>query len=120
MKRIVYLIIVIVSNTVWSQTDANLNFPPPDNPVEIKVEKAADRITIDGELIEPSWQNAAIIDDFFRREPRQGGDIKYKTQVRFLYDDKNLYVSAICSDSCLLYTSPSPRDGATARMPSSA
>ena len=27
---------------------------------------------------------------------------------------------AIGSDGCLLYTSPSPRDGATSRMPSSA
>ena len=30
------------------------------------------------------------------------------------------YAAAVDSGACLLYTSPSPRDGATSRMPSSA
>ena len=34
------------------------------------------------------------------------------TQIEFDFDD--------ALDACLLYTSPSPRDGATSRMPSSA
>ena len=33
---------------------------------------------------------------------------------------KHQYVSVDTSDSCLLYTSPSPRDLSTSRMPSSA
>ncbi len=37
--------------------------------------------------------------DFFRREPRQGGHIKFTTEVKFLYDDKNLYVGVFCADS---------------------
>ena len=39
-------------------------------------------------------------------------------------DLKSFYASVECVDRhldpCLLYTSPSPRDGATSRMPSSA
>ncbi|WP_373519561.1 DUF5916 domain-containing protein, partial [Pricia sp.] len=34
-----------------------------------------------------------------RFEPNQGGKYRYKTEVRFLYDDKNLYVGAYCKDS---------------------
>ena len=42
---------------------------------------------------------AIPITDFFRMEPRQGGKYKYKTEVRILFDDKNLYVGAFCEDS---------------------
>ena len=38
-------------------------------------------------------------------------------------DDKMSYIDAIvhfCDQNCLLYTSPSPRDLSTSRMPSSA
>ena len=39
----------------------------------------------------------------------------------FKYDDQNFYLSSINSmNSCLLYTSPSPRDVEESRMPSSA
>ena len=36
------------------------------------------------------------------------------------YDDVNLDSSVYYTGSCLLYTSPSPRDGLLSRMPSSA
>ncbi len=98
MKRAIVLFLMLTSIGVLGQDDAS-NFQPPENPVEIQVERAKGEITVDGVLDEPDWQGLEIIDDFFRREPRQGGAIKYKTQVRFLYDDKNLYVSALCLDS---------------------
>ncbi len=99
MKRIIGLLLILISGALWSQNDDTGNFPPPDYPVEIQVKKASGKITLDGIPNEPSWEAVEVIDDFFRREPRQGGDIKYKTQVRFLYDDKNLYVAAHCIDS---------------------
>ena len=98
MKRIVY-ILFFFTGICAAQDEDNANFAPPDNPVEIQVNRAQGPITVDGKLDEPSWQGLEIVDDFFRREPRQGGEIKYKTEVRFLYDDKNLYVAAFCADS---------------------
>ena len=38
----------------------------------------------------------------------------------YLVWEKDGIVAGYCALSCLLYTSPSPRDGATSRMPSSA
>ena len=38
----------------------------------------------------------------------------------FLLDDNNDLISLSCVQTCLLYTSPSPRDGLLSRMPSSA
>ncbi|MEM9648910.1 MAG: DUF5916 domain-containing protein [Bacteroidota bacterium] len=75
------------------------NFPPPEVPMEIPVSKAGTTIVVDGLLDETDWEKAQIVDDFFRIEPRQGGEITYKTLVRFLFDDKNLYVGAFCKDS---------------------
>ncbi|MEM6265549.1 MAG: DUF5916 domain-containing protein [Bacteroidota bacterium] len=79
--------------------DPNDNFPPPQDPPTIQAARVEGKINLDGALDEPDWQNAQVITDFFRREPRQGGEIRYETQVRILYDDKNLYVGAFCKDS---------------------
>ncbi len=78
---------------------ADLDFAPSENPPVIQVSRALQEIEIDGQLLEDDWREAPAIRDFFRREPRQGGDIRYPTTVRFLYDDKYLYVGAFCRDS---------------------
>ncbi len=79
------------------ETDAN--FPPPENPPEVRAIKSSTPIKVDGKLDEASWQLAPWVTDFFRREPRQGGPIKYATKVRVLYDDKYLYIGAFCQDT---------------------
>ncbi|WP_420399495.1 DUF5916 domain-containing protein [Flagellimonas sp.] len=84
---------------IQAQEENAENFPPLEVPLEISVSRAASPIQVDGRLDEPSWDKAELVDDFFRREPRQGGKITYKTLVKFLYDDKNLYISAFCKDS---------------------
>ena len=99
MRSLIFFLFFLSHCIVMAQEEEANTFPPPDNPIEIVVQKTNETIRIDGKLDETSWKNAKVVDDFFRREPRQGGDIKYKTQVRFLYDKKNLYVSAICIDS---------------------
>ncbi|MEM6633573.1 MAG: DUF5916 domain-containing protein [Bacteroidota bacterium] len=75
------------------------NFPPPEKPLEIFAVRALSPIKIDGLLDDSDWERAIPAIDFFRREPRQGGPIKYETEVRVLFDDKNLYIGAFCVDS---------------------
>ncbi|WP_157638260.1 DUF5916 domain-containing protein [Flexithrix dorotheae] len=75
------------------------NFPPSEVPVEIKAIKTDKKISVDGKLNEAQWEKAPVVSDFFRTEPRQGGAIRYKTKVKFLFDDKYLYVGAFCIDS---------------------
>ncbi len=100
MKKIIFILVfnTWIIHLLFSQ-DENSNFPPPQNPFEIAVKKASTKITVDGILSEEDWESSISISDFFRVEPRQGGAIRYKTIVRFLYDDKNLYISAVCHDS---------------------
>ena len=55
-----------------------------------------------------------VLDDFDSTDLYSGNDI-FQTQVRCRYVSIALRISF-----CLLYTSPSPRDLSTSRMPSSA
>ena len=47
-----------------------------------------------------------------------GGEIRGYTEM--LNDARDMAISRMVSSACLLYTSPSPRDGRISRMPSSA
>nr|WP_298922901.1 DUF5916 domain-containing protein [uncultured Allomuricauda sp.] len=98
MKQTILSILTLLISLSLSAQDTD-NFPPSDIPIEIDVSKTVGEIKIDGRLDDTDWEQADRTTDFFRREPRQGGALKYKTEVRFLYDDKNLYIGAFCSDS---------------------
>ncbi len=82
---------------LWAQQDEN--FPPPEEQPEIEALSTTTAIVVDGRLNEGDWSRGKAVSNFFRREPRQGGSIKYDTEVKFLYDDKNLYIGAWCKDS---------------------
>jgi Domain of unknown function (DUF5916)/Carbohydrate family 9 binding domain-like len=58
-----------------------------------------ERIAIDGRLDEPAWQRAEPATDFTQWEPHPEMPASERTEVRFLYDDDNLYVGARCWDS---------------------
>jgi len=93
------LIILLLTTYGLKAQDSNGNFVPPENPKEVKAIRANSGIRIDGKLDEADWQRAVPISDFFRIEPRQGGDYNYQTEVRVLFDDKYLYIGAHCKDS---------------------
>jgi len=61
--------------------------------------RIAEAITLDGRLDEPAWQQAAPGTDFIQKFPDNGAPSTERTEVRFLYDDDNLYVGFICFDS---------------------
>ncbi len=94
----IWILVFLAFAKAYSQ-EADPNFPPPENPVTISAARATVDIKIDGKLDEAAWENAEVVTDFFRTEPYQGGEYKYDTEVRFLYDDKNIYIGAFCKDS---------------------
>ncbi|MEW6655199.1 MAG: DUF5916 domain-containing protein, partial [Bacteroidota bacterium] len=55
-------------------------------------------INLDGYINEPAWLNAFPISDFLQQEPVPGSSPSFKTEVRVLYDDKNIYLSVMCFD----------------------
>ncbi|MBV6644048.1 MAG: carbohydrate binding family 9 domain-containing protein [Cyclobacteriaceae bacterium] len=90
-------LVLTCSQVLWSQEDQN--FSPPDKAPTVTAQKVQEAIKVDGILDESSWQRAEVITEFFRMEPRQGGDYLHDTEVRLIYDEKNLYVGAFCNDS---------------------
>ncbi|MEM6768757.1 MAG: DUF5916 domain-containing protein [Bacteroidota bacterium] len=96
-KGLILLVGIVFSSYLFSQESEN--FPPPETAPAIYAQEATGEIKIDGKLTEASWQVAQVTTDFFRMEPRQGGSYLYDTEVKILFDEKNLYVGAFCKDS---------------------
>jgi hypothetical protein len=56
-------------------------------------------IQLDGRLSEDVWGEATPAAGFVQFEPREGEPATERTEVRILFDDKNLYIGANCLDS---------------------
>jgi hypothetical protein len=56
--------------------------------------RAASAPVLDGKTDDPAWQNAQVIDKFLEYEPKPGAETRFKTEVRVIHDEKNLYVLA--------------------------
>jgi hypothetical protein len=93
------LVILLSIHTLQAQEGTDTNFPPPEIPSEIKATKITGKITLDGLLDEPQWQEAQAVTKFFKVEPVQGEAIKNPTTVRVLFDEKNLYIGVFAEDS---------------------
>ncbi len=65
----------------------------------IEANRINEKMTIDGRLNEPAWSKAEKVADFVQLRPIPGVKPKKETEVQILYDDKALYVSAICYDN---------------------
>jgi hypothetical protein len=74
---------------------------PQDNigPRRIQVVRVSDAIKIDGLLNEPVWSMAEPATDFREETPTEGAPASEKTEVRVLYDDKNLYLGIRAFDA---------------------
>ncbi|MEL6122843.1 MAG: DUF5916 domain-containing protein, partial [Bacteroidota bacterium] len=94
----VIVVVLCVPFASLAQSDQE-NFEPPVDPPIVRASRVSEGMTIDGTLDEKAWSTAEVISDFYRMEPRQGGQSKHQTEVRILFDDQNLYIGAICIDS---------------------
>ncbi|MCM2334582.1 MAG: hypothetical protein NDI82_11635, partial [Anaeromyxobacteraceae bacterium] len=56
-------------------------------------------LEIDGRLEEPAWDAAPSHDGFVQLFPDEGRPPSERTEVRVLYDDRNLYVGVHAHDS---------------------
>ena len=65
----------------------------------VRLEPEWSRIVVDGVLAEPVWQRATAATGFRQREPLEGSAATELTEVRILYDDRNLYVGILAHDS---------------------
>ncbi|MCP5117509.1 MAG: carbohydrate binding family 9 domain-containing protein, partial [bacterium] len=54
---------------------------------------------LDGVIDEPAWNDSQPATDFTQQEPNEGQPASEQTEVRFAFDDDNLYIGIICFDS---------------------
>ena len=70
-------------------------------PMEYQAEayRTYQSIEIDGEFSEEDWQNAKTITRLIQYEPAEGELISQPTEIRILYDAKEIYFGFTCFDS---------------------
>ena len=68
-------------------------------PRRIKALRVTDEIKVDGLLNEPAWSLAQPATDFRQERPNGGEPASERTEVRALFDDKNLYFGIRAFDS---------------------
>jgi len=66
-------------------------------PKRIVIPKLQGNLEIDGDLREPVWAKAAVLNPFFKNDG--SGRERENTEVRLWYDDKALYMSWKCQDA---------------------
>jgi hypothetical protein len=49
---------------------------------------------LDGRADDPAWASAQVIDKFLEYDPNEGKESRFRTEVRVVYDDRNMYVLA--------------------------
>jgi hypothetical protein len=74
-------------------------FAVSDSMRSIRALRATSDIRIDGILDEPTWNDASPATDFRQQEPVEGEAASERTEVRFVYDDKFLYIGIHAFDS---------------------
>jgi len=65
---------------------------------ETKIKFTEKPPVIDGFVNDEIWNNAALINELYQREPKTGEPVSEKTEFLFLYDQNNIYVGIRCFD----------------------
>lgn len=66
---------------------------------DLEAVRVTESIKLDGKLNEDIWQLATPAGNFYQLEPAEGAPASQPTEVRVLYDDKNLYIGFMCYDA---------------------
>jgi hypothetical protein len=89
------LCLAVLTSAVWASEITQTTFVPQYNPV-LKAHRVQGEIKIDGELNDPGWRGAQAATNFTEHSPGQEIAPPVKTEAFVAFDDKNLYLAAIC------------------------
>ncbi len=74
--------------------------PSPNNGLRrIQAVRITDALRIDGLLDEAAWSLAQAASEFLQQQPTEGAPASERTEVRVLFDDKNIYFGIRAFDS---------------------
>ncbi|MBC7744596.1 MAG: carbohydrate binding family 9 domain-containing protein [Flavobacterium sp.] len=63
---------------------------------QLNIKKTQTPVKIDGVMSEQAWKESEVAKDFFMVLPMDTSRARVRTEVRMTYDDKNLYLIALC------------------------
>ena len=66
---------------------------------QLHIQPTTVKIKIDGILDEPVWSTSEVAKDFKKKYPNDIGEVKRQTEVRFTYDNENIYFGFKVYDS---------------------
>src|SRR5437868_1563679 len=100
MRRIALAILVTaVAAAAYPQAPAPAPTPAaPPPPPPIHIHRAEGAIAVDGNLDDPGWKNAAVIDRFYETSPGNNTGPTVRTIVHLTYDDRYFYIGVRCVD----------------------
>jgi hypothetical protein len=104
-QLLLFLCLIVLAGRVWaenpSKNSEQNNKPSRDANGKryITAVRTETLLKIDGLLNDPAWQTAQFQGQFTQREPEEGEPASEKTEIGFLYDEKNLYIGVKCYDS---------------------
>jgi hypothetical protein len=97
MRRIAFAILATaVAAAAFAQAPPAPAVPPPPPPIQIH--RAEGAIIVDGNLDDPGWKNAAVIDRFYETSPGNNNPPTVKTTAWITYDDRYFYIGVRCDD----------------------
>jgi Domain of unknown function (DUF5916)/Carbohydrate family 9 binding domain-like len=103
LKRVVLAFAPIgLAALSWHHVGAQVPIATPTVSTEtgrIRAIRISEPIKIDGCLDELAWSAAIAATDFRQQEPNQGTPASEKTEVRVVFDDRNLYIGIRAFDS---------------------
>lgn len=73
--------------------------PEPSGTPAARAVRTDQPIVLDGVLDEAVWSRAEPVTRFLQKEPREGAPASETTEVRILFDTRNIYVGVFCRDS---------------------
>jgi hypothetical protein len=92
MKFRFFLFLLLPFTYVFSQKQAEIK-------AQIHALRINEEIHVDGQLKEKSWQTEPEAHSFTQLKPYPGNPASKRTEVRMVYNDDALYISAICFDN---------------------
>jgi hypothetical protein len=83
--------------SAWAQAALTLSNAQRPSVQIVRIDRSEAPI-IDGDLSDPAWAKAAVLDDFPQMEPDSGRPATERTVVRIMYDQDNIYFGVYCYD----------------------
>jgi hypothetical protein len=78
---------------------AGLHASPPDERYRVEALSIDSPIRLDGRLDEPAWRRAQPASGFTQREPEPGAPATERTEIRFVFTPRTLYVGVHAFDN---------------------